>query len=130
MKLEVGMHVRTEYGEIFKITNIRKYKTKKDEYCFDKILDRHEDRACNDNLLYEDELDEITKASYNIIDLIEEGDYVNGAYVEKDNLGNLGYTFIDGDGYPYFSLIGKISNKPKSIVTKEQFEKMEYRVDE
>lgn len=128
MELKEGMYVRILGGEIFKIINIRKYKTKENEYYFDKTLDRHEDRACNDNLLYEDELDEIIKASFNIIDLIEEGDYVNGEKVtscepvdEKDEERYLGF----GD-YDYYI---HDSKDIKEIVTHEQFERESYKVE-
>lgn len=67
----------------------------------------------------------IIKASYNIIDLIEVGDYVNGYKVLNvldfnDNSKMLSLEKI------YDS---KITNEDiKSIVTKEQFEQMVYKV--
>ena len=63
-------------------------------------------------------LDEVIKSSPNLIDLIEVGDYVNGFRVdrvEKD---------IDYDGY---AITGE---QIKSIVTREQFESMEYKIGE
>lgn len=61
------------------------------------------------------------KASYNIIDLIEIGDYVNGMYVN--------YIFTDSifcvGEYDHYVLKNK---DIKSIVTKEQFESMEYNL--
>ena len=109
MKLEVGMYVRTKYG-ISKI---------------------EEDRRINYGLMHPvvDILKKevIIKASHNIIDLIEEGDYVNGKKVDD-------ISFVDGD---YF-IKTKVSNTNnydylpahliKSIVTKEQFESMSYKV--
>ena len=84
-----------------------------------------------DNFLWDKELKEyIVKHSFNIIDLIEEGDYVNGIYIEctkgayletlehdyeNSDLGHIEYLKI----YPY---------DIKSIVTKEQFKNIEYKV--
>lgn len=110
MKLEVGRFVRTKDGEIHKIKSIN------DEY-----------------IEYENgfgipyELKEyIVKASYNIIDLISRFDLVNGHLVickmyenEKDIP-----TIIKCVGDYYFK-----EEDIKSIVTKEQFESMEYKVE-
>lgn len=72
----------------------------------------------------------IVKASANIIDLIEEGDYVNGDLVtfissnpQKNQKGK--HRIILNDSY---SLFGKYENI-KSIVTKEQFESQKYIVE-
>jgi hypothetical protein len=73
--------------------------------------------------------EEIIKYSPNIIDLIEVGDYVNGGKVyycycaDEDSTG----LFIDTEkGREWLDK----SNQIKSIVTKEQFESMEYKVKE
>ena len=71
--------------------------------------------------------DEIIKTSPNIIDLIEVGDYVNGSYIysiveENKNTGQPRVLFTEEDG-----VLG--SGEIKSIVTKEQFESMEYKVE-
>lgn len=72
----------------------------------------------------------VIKASSNIIDLIEEGDYVNGDLVtfissnpQKNQKGK--HRIILNDSY---SLFGKYENI-KSIVTKEQFESQKYIVE-
>ena len=94
----------------------------------DEIIRYETDVSVNHYLLEDSRA--ITKASYNIIDLIEEGDYVNGnkvIYVE--DLDALEYLFIDADGNSYYSGIDKECNKPKSIVTHEQFENMEYKIE-
>ena len=72
----------------------------------------------------------IIKSSPNIIDLIEVGDYVNGEKViEIDNCkGAMRELYLEGqnpekDCGIYFEEI-------KSIVTKEQFESMEYKIGE
>ena len=98
MELEIGMYVRTINGKIWVITSQRAISGHKKD---------------------------IINASYNIIDLIEVGDYVNGYKVLNvldfnDNTRMLSLDKI------YDS---KITNEDiKSILTKEQFESMEYKV--
>ena len=58
MKLEVGMYRKNKFGQISKITKT--------------------------DLLFESTEEYTKKASHNIIDLIEEGDYVNGYLVENE----------------------------------------------
>lgn len=126
MKLEVGMYVRTKNGYIRKIDRIW------DDTHFNV------DKVYYNNNIYEDTLgcilDEDIKGnpSYNIIDLIEEGDYVNGYYVTTASvkgccsLGSIYIAEIDGLG-----LKKKLYEKDiKSIVTKEQFESMSYKAGE
>lgn len=96
MNLEVGMYVRTINGKIWIIIS-------------QKAISGHRK--------------DIIKASHNIIDLIEVGDYVNG---EKVLLKNEGYIKV-GTGRDYIV----VNNEKfiKSIVTKEQFEKMQYSLE-
>ena len=108
MKLEVGMYVKTKKG-IHKINYfINNNYTQKFTYIDNKGVS---------NIL---ENDEIIKASHNIIDLIEVGDYVNGSEVtSKDQ-------FLGFGNHDWYIL----DNEIKSIVTKEQFSQMEYKVGE
>ena len=74
----------------------------------------------------------IVKASHNIIDLIEDGDYVNGYLVEDitsvyDN-GEEIITLHIASGSNYFQSNINDKKEIKSIVTKEQFESMSYKV--
>ena len=72
---------------------------------------------------------DVIKASDNLIDLIEEGDYVNGSEVEKITTFN-GMNFVGTymtQGYGWGTCIPE--NKIQSIVTKEQFENMMYIVE-
>lgn len=104
MKPEVGMYARIKEGKIFKIneTNV----VGKNYY-----LDIRETR-------------EIIKASYNIIDILEVGDYVNGNEIYRINWDSLGL-ILETTNY------SKLREKDiKSIVTKEQFEQMAYKVGE
>lgn len=131
MKLEIGMYVRSKInGMIGKITDIEETKV------FDSYLTviREETRYILDNNFNkgfcETEKDSV-EASHNIIDLIEVGDYVNGAKVnfvykpdgkqvfriELDVVGLKGHMICENKNI-------------KSIVTKEQFECMSYKVEE
>ena len=119
-KLEVGMYVRTKYG-IDKIKFISEVMVGLDETL---------------SLSLEKELEEvlkrdILKASHNIIDLIEEGDYVNGKQVIRINTDYI-FDYSEEFKMIYFSENDYIYSKTdiKSIVTKEQFESMSYKVGE
>ena len=63
----------------------------------------------------------IKKASHNIIDLIEVGDYVNGYKVRGTSVSTL---LLDN-----FNMIKIEDYEIKSIVTKEQFESISYEVE-
>lgn len=117
MKLEVGQFARTKLGTIGKIENNSFYiklRLKKGNY-----------------IIIED--DDVVKASYNIIDILEVGDYVNGYKVSAiynpngDEIVNI--TLIMEYGYETINTyIDDYSIN--SIVTKEQFEQTAYRVEE
>lgn len=135
MKLEVGMYVRTILG-------IAKYLGKgtcenpftreieqTDIYEFDK-LDEELWSGDVPNWVFECDIEDIVlKASHNIIDLIEVGDYVNGYKV----------SFKDNDYKPYVQCDYPVQEGTTnhyrfyeeaiySIVTKEQFEDRAYKV--
>ena len=95
----------------------------------------YQERYFIDNDKYSISKPYIVKHSKNIIDLIEVGDYVNGVEIDEfdDVEGNvyLGFPIYDD------ALMNCISEfRPlrtveiKSIVTKEQFASMEYKVKE
>ena len=130
MKLEVGMYVRTKEGLIGKIIEIDD-----DYYTFDnciyKSFGEYYD-ACSLEDIY------ITKASHNLLGndkepcLIEVGDLVqledrgNTIYeVVRTHDGKLAIKDIYWDEYE--ELDNEIQ-EIKSIVTKEQFESMSYKV--
>ena len=120
MELEVGMYVRTKYGYIAKITEA----DDRHIYCDNAITKSWGEEF---NILYSDAFEEMVKASYNIIDLIEIGDYVNGKLVEdmfeKTNYADKSIKLKGSGDYWYNEHI-------KSIVTKERFESMAYKVGE
>ena len=112
--MKVGEYIRTEDGIIDKV--IIEYNGKcASQTCNCKHV------SCEKN--YYDE-DKIIKSSPNIIDLIEVGDYVNGVMVTEIKDGK---PFKEDYNDPYYSYY---FDDIYSIVTKEQFSQMEYRIEE
>ena len=73
-------------------------------------------------------IENIKKFSYNIIDILEVGDYVNGSKVQEIGEGYVEieeYSGLNND-MPFVVKTEDI----KSIVTKKQFEQMAYKVGE
>ena len=106
MKLEKGMYCRTKKGKIYKFNT-------------DNSM------AKNGAKKY------MVNCSHNIIDLIEAGDYVNDFKV-------IGFRNDDGDYYlgivvpddDWANILPLSKLTIYSIVTKEMFESMEYKVEE
>ena len=130
--MNVGDYVRFD-GEIAKIINIKRYKTKEDIYFFDKILDLNEDRACNENTIYNGQwkyFDNV-KSSPNIIDLLKPMDLL---YIDIDN-GYAGGIIVPMIAKTYCELKQIINEIKlgdyilKGVVTKEQLESMTYKVE-
>lgn len=124
-KLEPNMYVRTKYG-IFKIRKI----TKDLAYCKQEKrvieLDRNIPEYNYRFSFYKDEsIFKGAKFKDNIIDLIEVGDYVNGIPVEDITRFKDGTWCITFDEWRW---IDNNVNAIETIVTKEQFSKMEYRL--
>lgn len=122
-KLGVGMYVRTKDGIITKVDDID------DEIIY---FDKDIYRIYSDGIdfLEKVDLERIIKASFDIINLIEVGDYVNGdkvtRVVPRDVCGNEVL-----DNQHIFTINGEIcENEIESVVTKEQFESMSYRIGE
>ena len=117
MKINKGMYIRFN-GFISKIGHINTSKKGNTYVQFKQP----------NGLLAHTRIENIDRASFNIIDLIEVGDYVNGNKVtsaesidKSDNERYLGF----GD-YDYYI---HDSEDIKDIVTKEQFEAMKYVVE-
>ena len=110
LDLRENMYIRTKNGIIDKILKLNKSYVKgvsqKDE-------------------LYAYDIDNIVKASYNIIDILEVGDYVNGSPIfsfktdEKDRI----WIYTESN-----YKCGYLENEIKSIVTHEQFENIKYEI--
>lgn len=88
----------------------------------DGIIEKYS--GTNDSEIENFTLNEIVKSSPNIIDLIEFGDYVNGGQVREIKKD---YIRISGGEYNWQFLE---KEEIKSIVTKEQFSCMEYKIGE
>lgn len=122
MKLDVGMYVRTKSGLIAKYIGFKDF-----SYNFDgKIYWFYE--YYND-YIYKEDFEEwfeksVVKTSHNIIDLIEVGDYVNGMRIDDIDIHSK--RLYREMRYDYEIIDGK---EIKSIVTKEMFSNVEYRVE-
>ena len=117
MELKEGMYIRTRDGEIRQI-----------EEHFDNTFIVDDDLHCyyceGHNYLREIDVDfEVLKASDEPIELIEVGDYVNGILISQiwEDADNI--RISDKENYYQFT-----KDTVKSIVTKEQFESMSYKV--
>lgn len=129
-ELEVGMYVRTTYGRIYKI---KKVETKKVYYSCNPLELQWQDREFVYSESGMESETAISKASNNLIDLIEEGDLIETpkgifqvGYIEN----NVIYTdnskviaCLREDKHLCFE-----NTTIVSIVTKEQFDSMKYGV--
>lgn len=135
-EIKVGEYIRTKGGDIKKVLSIRK------EYKFTTGSGHTSytpERYMFDSFKHPYSLSKpyVLKHSKNIIDLIEEGDYVNGGKVvehahEKGRLF-VTCTYVGGKGFTTFEDYSWELTKDKeenieTIVTKEQFKEMEYKV--
>ena len=114
LELEENMYVRTKYG-------------------ISKIISNPNESRFNIDIFKKDGITlrcirgkDIIKASHNIIDLIEVGDYVNGKEVICNEKYELKLADIEGNWGIRFVEEPEI----ETIVTKEQFESMAYKVVE
>ena len=120
MKLEVGMYVRTKWGDIRKIERIW------------NDTDFNVDKTYYNYNIEEDTLgcvlneDIIKEPSFDVTDLIKVGDYVNGEKVIRIfkpmflSIGELPYIITTNNKYEEQDI--------KTVVTKEQFEQMSYKI--
>lgn len=137
--MKVGDYVRTKSGSIFKIIG-----GNEDNWDLDisfGYLETFEENwlelyRYNDNHSFFNDKN-IIKSSPNIIDLIEVGDYVNGSkVVDISIIGKDKEKWVwveqmeDTDNKYGDDYVGYNNNQIKSIVTKEQFSQMEYRIGE
>lgn len=133
MEIEVGEYIRSKIGYIAKIIEIDTTYI----YCDDVInnygstlIQINEDREYGDT--YKDIIKNHDK---DIINLIEEGDYVNGRKVKRvfvDPFTKKTRLEIEGTEINWQGDMSSVyceSDEIKSIVTKEQFADEEYRVE-
>lgn len=130
--MNVGDYVRTKSGYISKYIGKNKTPyTIGEHLSFETtIRDIRYEETDNDTMIWKSELEkgleEIIKSSPNIIDLIEVGDYVNGhkvidiAYAPKKAI------YVEEKCKSAIIPVLSI----ESILTKEQFEAMQYKIKE
>lgn len=110
MEVQIGEYVRTEQGEIFKVGKIN------DDYLVE--IKEYGGTGCF--------IDMVTNNNSNIIHLLEVGDIIK----IEDEYEDVLCLVLDGTGWlrkVKFMLLNK-HWKLISIVTREQFESMEYEV--
>ena len=109
MKLEVGQFARLKSGYIVKVLNVKDDWIETDTKFITRTFPK-----------------DFVKASYNIIDILEVGDYVNGRKIVD--------IFYDAiDNVMNICVLGSIvydNNEVKSVITHEQMEQMAYKVGE
>ena len=129
MKLEVGDYVRTKNNGVCKLYREFHEDSVDVGICVFHEIDGFFTDKEEINYI---EKDDILKSSKNIIDLIEEGDYVNGnkvirietsSYPEDKNV-NIIVCCGDDDYYSYYN------EDIKTILTKEQYENNCYKVED
>ena len=143
-KIEVGEFVRTKYGVILK------FKGYLSEYLYidslnyeDAIVDFKTTKALYENSrknVFVGSSNDIANHSFNIKDLVEKGDFVNGYEVDDfDGYDEEGNYFEKDLGIPIYDDANMdciVEYRPirlmeiKSIVTREMFQKVEYRMEE
>ena len=115
LELKDDMYIRTSYGRIDKIL---------------ELDDSYVKGVSQKNNSYVYDLDSIVKVSYNIIDILEVGDYVNGERV----IGFGAFYYDDGTiertSLTLDRTVTCLNSEIKSIVTHEQMEQMAYKVEE
>lgn len=136
MKLEVGMYVRIKnkigYCIIGKIENINDFREPMMKYCIDV--------QSYDYIFVPEDM--IIKASHNIIDLIEVGDVITFkededvykvSHIPNKKCGLKDFYLVknyDGETEDIFVKYDVMKKDINSIVTKEQFKSMQYKVGE
>ena len=116
--MKIGEYVRTKSGGIGKTIEIDNNAS-----CSHIITDNETfGLGWDGEQVNWDFITEIVKSSPNIIDLIEVGDYVNGLKVDKKYEDRVVINTRD-------DIIVWFEYQIKSIVTKQQFEAMEYKCE-
>lgn len=113
MEIKENEFIRTKTGKIDKVINNNYYMSQYIE-CEKRIVEK----------------ENIVKHSFNIIDLIEVGDFVNGVLVTGKE-STLLYTDIKGiDHSGYHIVISQYGDGIKTILTHEQYERNCYRLED
>lgn len=120
-EIEIGEYVRTNSGYIFQVVEIQPAMSDETDSCSASV------KGENYNFAF---VTDIVKHSKNIIDLIEEGDYVNESIVtDYYFVGNQKVLVLNNEKITYEENENFVPQLAiKTIVTKEQFASMEYKV--
>lgn len=124
-EIKVGDWIRTNWGHIGKLKRVELDKNDKSLKWY--VFDHKEFEI---NIIKEEYINKpyIVKHSPNLIDLIQCGDYVNGILVTGKE-GTLLWTEIKGiDRSGYHIPISQYGENIKTVVSKEQFESISYKV--
>lgn len=126
-EIKVGEYVRTKQGYIAKVTKQLTYSV----YCFDSKVEYS--LGIPEYRLQDTIFDKvIVKHSLNVIDLIEEGDYVNGYKVidvlENLETGELHLEMTMDYTNPELGDCTIYNKDIKDVVTKEKYNQMKYIV--
>ena len=139
MKLELkeNMYIRTKDGHIDKILLVEYAEEKRQQYPNHPSKKYWRDKILLLKAGYWRTTQNIIKASYNIIDILQVGDFVNGNEVMEADWINENGEYEEGLAFPMYASddLDVIENwlplrcvDIKSIVTKEQMESMSYEV--
>ncbi|MGN1352252.1 MAG: hypothetical protein ACI4VE_05725 [Clostridia bacterium] len=125
--MKVGDYVRTKYGIAKVISSKVKDEDDNNVLQVDKMLEPYFCDGC-DRFLCDPK--DVIKSSTNIMDLIKKKDVLVDY---KDNMYQvvrvwMGYAFTDKEN-AYGQIITLVDYQIKSIVTKEQFESMQYNLE-
>ena len=126
MKLEVGQFARLKSGYICKIININDFREPNMKYGV-------EANYLKDVMFIGD--DDVVKASYNIIDILEVGDGIEIDVIDEDNYPTImGINFARIDNKVELASIKDMlkneSAKLLTVITHEQMEQIAYKVGE
>lgn len=118
--LEEDMLVRANNG-IWKIWEIEKHTNREDSKYYVRRIDRVEG-VYEYNVVYEKD---VIKNSYNIMEVIEDGDYVNGAEVIGREVDNFDVEYLQCGVGDYIACT-YYEEDIDSVVTKEEFKRVGY----
>lgn len=113
-EIKVGEYVRDKDGCIIKVKEIQDYSAEDDYWYEEKIL-----KGIWKSM--------VVKHSPNIIDLVQEGDYVNGSKVIDIIEAPFRAVYTENQEQK-LALIPIINEQIKNVVTHEQFNQVKYEV--
>ena len=110
MEIKEGEYVRTKQGKIRQVQTI---------HSGERMTAVTKETLINGKI----KIPDIVKHSFNIIDLIEVGDYVNGKLIHHTDIRENSAYIYYGNGKTF------VDYQIENVVTKEQFESIEYKVE-